>query len=116
MREREIGHYSDGKAIVARMPTREDVESLRCGDFAPDCFGELRRVVEITECRQSIRGQWFVCYYTEFGKDARISQSMKENELVRTLAVTSVMTSAQCDRLEWEMRQELTLIGVLERD
>jgi len=39
-----------------------------------------RRVVEVFARRDDIHGRAFVCFYTEFGEDARISDGAKEGD------------------------------------
>ena len=46
-----------------------------------------RRVVEVFARRDDVRGRAFVCFYTEFGERARISDGAKEGEMrVRVVA------------------------------
>lgn len=75
--------------ILVTKPTREDVENLKVGDLAPDCFGKMRRVTEIFARREDINGKLFVCFYTEFGERSTMSGSMKEDEIVATTEISS---------------------------
>jgi|WetSurMetagenome_2_1015567.scaffolds.fasta_scaffold494268_1 hypothetical protein len=83
------------------VPTRKEVEELREGDAALDCFGKLRRVMRITYRGVDIYGRAYVGFYTAFGENGgSISHSYKEGELVRTVALSNRYTSAECDRIE----------------
>ena len=62
------------------MPTREDIDGLRIGDTAPNCFRESR-VTDIFARGTDISGRRYVCYYTEFGKGGTISASMLEDDI-----------------------------------
>lgn len=82
------------------IPTREEVESLKVGDEALNCFGKLARVTSIFARGYDIHGMAYVCYYTENGEHSQISNSMKENELVRHLDSCRKFNSAQLDHYE----------------
>ena len=78
----------DGLLIVK--PTREDVQNLKVGDLAPNCFGQFSRVTEIYAQRDNIHGKAFVCFYTEFGSNgSTISGNLVEDEIVPTIPLTS---------------------------
>lgn len=108
-----------GSATLA-FPTREDVQNLRVGDLAPDCFGRSSVVTEIFAQRDDIRGNAFVCFYVKFGSGL-CSNSLKENELERTLRASNVATSNDLRELERVARQgggdcAAGLVGILPRD
>jgi hypothetical protein len=88
------------------IPTREDIETLKVGDLAPDCFGRMNRVTEIFAQKDDINGRAFVCYYTAFGTSGSCSHSMKEGELLRTVATSNAYTSAELDAIERKANQE----------
>lgn len=92
------------RTVLAFMPDSADIENLKVGDFAPDCFGRLKRVVRIHSKREDIHGKPFACFDTENGSTSQISQSLKAGELVRTIALTGLFTSRDCDELEEAMR------------
>lgn len=88
--------------VLVTKPTREDIISLKVGDMAPDCFNGMRKVVEIFACREDIHGKMFVCYYTEFGPTSRMSNSMKEDEILSTTALTNKFRQAALvDQMPW---------------
>lgn len=90
------------------MPTRKNIEDLKVGDVAPFVFGESK-VVEIHARREDVNGRLFVCYYVEWGANGgRMSASMKEGEIVRTLAVTNAYTSSEIHDLEARQALEVT--------
>jgi hypothetical protein len=86
------------------IPTRAEIEALKEGDLAPDCFGNWRRIAKIYARGDDINGKAYVCYYTEFGPTSSISNSLKESELNRTVALTAKYTSHELDVLEKEYR------------
>jgi hypothetical protein len=81
------------------IPTRSEIEALKEGDLAPDCFGQWRRVTKIFS-RGDDNGKAFVCFYTEFGPGASISNSLKEGEINRTVALKGKYTSHELDLIE----------------
>ncbi len=85
------------------IPTRHEINAIRIGDRALDCFGHERKVVAITALADDIHGKRYICYYTEFGAGrdgSRISNSAKESQLSRTLATSNRFTSTELDMLE----------------
>lgn len=89
----------DPNALIF-MPDRAYIEALKVGDYAPNSFGRMCEVVEITYRGLDVNGRLFVCYYTAFGRDARISHSLKEGRIDRTVALSNRYSSADIDRLE----------------
>lgn len=87
------------------IPTRTEIEALKEGDLAPDCFGHLRRITRIYARGNDIKGKAYVCYYTELGPNASISNSLKEGEINRTVALTGKYTSHEIDILEEKYRK-----------
>ena len=47
-----------------------------------------------------VNGKPYICYYTEFGPGASISNSLKEGEINRTVGLTAKYTSHQLDVME----------------
>ena len=82
------------------IPTRAEIEVLKEGDLAPDCFGNWRRVTKVYSRGDDVNGKAYVCFYTEFGPGASISNSLKEGEINRTVALTGKYTSHELDILE----------------
>jgi len=58
--------------------TRNQVESLKEGNDALDCFGKMQRVTSIFGRGHDTQGKAYVCYYTEHGAGGTISHRMKE--------------------------------------
>ena len=95
----------DGPALY--VPTREEVQSLKVGDLAPDAFGRMSEVTEIFGQKDDINGRAFVCYYTRFGSNGgSCSTSMKEGELVRSVAASGRYTSADLIAIERKINAE----------
>jgi hypothetical protein len=82
------------------IPARAEIEALKEGDLAPDCFGNWRRITKIYARGADVNGKAYVCYYTEFGPTSSISNSLKEGEINRTVALTGKFTSHELDILE----------------
>jgi hypothetical protein len=91
------------KDAIYLVPSRKLISSLRVGDLALKCYGRYAKVVEITCCKEDIKGKLFVCYYTENGEGSSISMSMKEDELVRTVRLSCLHTSAELDAIEKQL-------------
>jgi len=86
------------------IPTREFVEALQVGHKALDCFGRWHTVVEIFGRGDDINGRAYVCYYTELGDDGgKISGSLKEAELARTVPLCNDHNSWQLDQIEAQL-------------
>lgn len=86
------------------IPTRSEIEALKEGDLAPDCFGNWRLVTRIYARGGDINGKAYICYYTEFGPTSSISNSLKECELNRTVALTAKYTSRELNAIEQKER------------
>ncbi len=93
------------------IPTRAEIEALKEGDKAPDCFGHLNKITRIYSWGDDLNGRAYVCYYTEFGPGASISNSLKETEINRTVALTGKYTSRELDELEERHREGGTSSG-----
>lgn len=88
------------------IPTRSEIYALKEGDLAPDCFGNWRPVTRVYARGDDINGKAYVCYYTEFGPGASISNSLKENEINRTIALSAKYSSRELDDLEKNQSKE----------
>jgi len=99
----------NGRSAVARIPDRADVENLKVGAFAPDCFGELSRVTKIAYTGISQSGRAYVGYVTAMNSNdtpengCGCSMSMLEGRLIRSVKLTGLLNSAECDELEREL-------------
>jgi len=82
------------------IPTRSEIEALKEGDLAPDCFGQWRRVTKIFGRVHDVNERAYVCYYTEFGPTSSISNLIKEGEIHRSVALTGKFTSHELDEME----------------
>ena len=56
--------------------------------MALDCFGNKKEIVEIYGRGIDIHGKAYICYYTKFTDNSKISHSMKEGEVVPTVEIT----------------------------
>ena len=78
----------DGLLVVK--PTRQDIDNLKVGDYAPNCFGRFGKVVSITYRGIDVNGKAYVGYYVQWhGEDSSISESLKEDEILSTVPLTS---------------------------
>ena len=92
--------------VIAFVPTREYVQDLVVGQDVLDAFGDLRPVDHIFARGVAIDGRAYVCFYTKHGDNGMLSQSFKEDELVRTLHLCCRFSSAELDKLERDMAIE----------
>lgn len=91
--------------VTLFMFTREQVEGLRVGDFAPDPFGRLREVKSVDFRGNDVNGKAYVGYSVEFGLHSTITNSIKEGKLLRTVALSRELNSAEIDQLEASMKE-----------
>lgn len=83
------------------VPTRKEVEAVQVGSQAPDCFGRMAEVKEVFGRGDDINGKAYVCYYTYFGSNGgSISNSLKEDELLRSVEACRDRTSWELDEIE----------------
>jgi len=88
----------------AVFPTREDVESLKVGDLAPDYAGRMLPVVSIYGCGENRNGRAFVCYYVAHGDNGgTVSDGLTEGAIHRDINITRA-NSAQIDAEERKLR------------
>ena len=92
------------------IPTRAEIQSLEVGDLAPDCFGSWRRVTRIYARGADVKGKAYVCYHTEFGPTSSISNSLKEGEIHRSVALTGKNTSHELDEMEEESKETRSVL------
>jgi len=85
------------------IPTRTDIESLKVGDMALNCFGREAEVVEVSFRGNDLNGKAYVGLKVEFGPHSTITQSYKEDELVRHVGTSAKFNSHQLDLIEAEM-------------
>src|SRR5208283_461813 len=106
---RQDGLYCDRSIEMPKIyiPTRDEIQSLEVGDLAPDCFGQWRRVTKIYGKGHDVKGKAYICYYTEFGPTSIISNSLKEGEIHRTVALTGKYSSHELDDLENQSKGSL---------
>ncbi len=90
------------------IPTLHDIESLKVGDMAMDCFGKTNEVIRIEHKGKDINGKLFVCYHTYFSHATTISMSMKEDELVRHVGTSKYFNSWQLDDIDMLSKGERT--------
>ena len=84
------------------IPTRSDIENLKEGDMALNCFGRKAEVVgEVTFTEGN--GKLFVFYNTKMSENSTCSMSMKEDELVRHVGASAKFNSHQLDLIEADM-------------
>ena len=86
------------------IPTLRDIESLKVGDMAMDCFGKKATITQITHRGITLSRKAFILYYTASSTgNGQISMSMKEDELVRHVGTSAKFTSWQLDDIERDM-------------
>ena len=86
--------YLQDKGINVTIPTKQDIDNLKIGDHAPNCFGYDGIVKSITYRGIDINGKSYIGYYVSWhSADSSISMSLKENEIVYTVKLSSLFTS-----------------------
>lgn len=101
-----------GQLLTVFAPSRQDIENLQVGDFAPACFGHVRRVVRITARRDDVNGKLFVCYYTEHGTNSSISDDAKEGEMHDSVAWSVGSLHSEMEHLRAQVRAALVAEAV----
>jgi len=95
-----IKQIKDGfDSIVLEIPDKQDILHLKVGDFALNCFGH-EKVTEIIYRGTDVNGKHFVGFKTEFGDNATMTGSFKEDNLIRTVKATNFFNSAELDQIE----------------
>jgi hypothetical protein len=97
-----------GKQLLGQMPsdmqcfvpTKEDIAILGVGAIAVDCFGKIKLIREIFCRGNDTTGRAYICYYTQFSENSKISMSIKENELVRTMPLCNKFKSFELNAIE----------------
>lgn len=96
------------REAVARLPEAADVDAVVAGGQAPSCFGKLGLVTKVFAYEPG----WKVHYFVALDESDTVangcgcSNGMIKNVLMRSTALTFLLTSAECDELEAEMREE----------
>lgn len=81
-------------SCTAIRPLRAEIQALKVGDLAPDCFGRMSEVIDIFGRGDDIKGKAYVCYNTAFGSPGgKCSMSLKEGEISRDVQTTRFATS-----------------------
>lgn len=64
--------------------TLAQIESLKVGDVVPNCFGQMKPIVEVFHKGLDRNGKLFCCFYQQFGNDptTSMSNSAKEGERI----------------------------------
>lgn len=98
------------------IPTREYLESIQLGSFAPTSLGPKHRmVIEILHQGLDVNDKYFVCWYHEFGVTSKITMSMKEGEPVET--ISGQLTEEQVsEEARYVISEKRPLYVVLSRD
>ena len=97
------------REIWARVPEQVDVDGVAVGSQAPSCFGRLGLVTAVYRRGCDFQGHAFVSYTVALSERDTVatgtgcSMSMKVGELIRSVALTGRLNSAECDALEHEM-------------
>lgn len=90
---------------IALLPGREMIQQLKAGDPVVDAMGRLTTVSSVALRGIDQDGCFYVLYYTPIG-DARLSCILKEDKLLRTVALVRRFSSVELDWLEHTMRTE----------
>ena len=84
---------------ILHIPTRDEVASLKIGDYSLDCFGQMAEVVRVSFRGQDMLGRAYVGYYTRSRSgNGSTSMSIKQGCITRTAALSCKYTSDEIDR------------------
>lgn len=61
--------------------SRQEIENMKVGDYFPNIFGKLKKITNIYAKQEDTNGKLFCCFYQEFGKDSKMSNSVKEGRI-----------------------------------
>ena len=98
MRTLEIKNSAGSLSVY--FPTREDVQGLKLGDLAPNAFGKLARVTSISLQCDDLNGKAFACYAVQWGEHWTMTNSIKQDEIFRTVSLSLHFRSAEIDVAE----------------
>jgi hypothetical protein len=98
MRTLEIKNSAGSLSVY--FPTREDVQGLKLGDLAPNAFGKLARVTSINVQCDDVNGKAFACYAVQWGEHWTMANSIKQDEIFRTVSLSLHFRSAEIDVAE----------------
>lgn len=87
------------RSAIIQLPSREEVTETQPGEEILTVWGRRQTVTEVYGRGDDMKGRAYVCGYATDGSGT-ISASMKEGELIRTLPVTQILNSAECDEIE----------------
>ena len=62
--------------------SREQIENLQVGDFVENCFGQMKMITSIHHKGFDVNGNFFVCFYQQFGETSQMSHSIKEDRKI----------------------------------
>ena len=89
---------------ILHIPTRDEVASLKIGDYSLDCFGQMAEVVRVSFRGQDMLGRAYVGYYTRSRSgNGSTSMSIKQGCITRTAALSCKYTSDEIDEIEANM-------------
>lgn len=93
--------FTADRGIKIYYCTKEYIQSLKVGDFAPDCFGNMRKITRIFgELRPNCKGKLCINYYTEHGPTSQISNGATEGQIFHNVITSNYWTSAELDEIE----------------
>lgn len=98
MRTLEIKNSAGSLSVY--FPTREDVQGLKLGDLAPNVFGKLARVTSISVQCDDVNGKAFACYAVQWGEHWTMTNSIKQDEIFRTVNLSLHFRSVEIDVAE----------------
>ena len=92
---------------IMLIPTKEIINNLKVGDAALSCFGEWEEVSDIFGRGLDIEGGSWVCFYTRSHNGLTVSHSYHESQLIRTVPLSGLHTSAELDKIEHQMLSQI---------
>jgi hypothetical protein len=87
-------------SMMAIFPTLADILGLEVGDTVLNTFGKPATVTAIYGRGNDLNGKAYVCFYAKSETGLTLSDSLKEDEVERSVRTSSAFTSAEIDDAE----------------
>jgi len=102
-RDQVVGYSLGSTSVRVLFPTRSFVETLCEGCRIVDVFGKTAVVTEISYKGDDVNGRRYVGGYC-FNGTTKVSFSLKEDDVLRTVPLCSEFKSREIDSIEEDLR------------
>jgi len=94
--------------VTMHFPSAADIQRLNVGDYAPASYGPPEIIVKIFARGKSENdGREYISYYTRTPPNGSVSNSLRQDTIVRGLVTTRAFNSRELDAIEESARQQL---------